>query len=420
MSAPRASAIVRGRFPRAALLLLLVLACAAPGSAGARETKSAPAPAQKNPLLSVPPLVFYTAQGEPGACGRNCSEWIAAEGRFAPGSSQGLRELLRRVGGRTLPIFFHSPGGLQSEALVIGRIMRSRGMTAGVAKTLPRDCSTDGTGAKTCSALKQSGRVLFSDFRSLDATCSSACVYALAGAKTRRVPPGARLGVHTSKVVKMYRDGRISAVGVTPEGKAVLNKQERDYLRAMGLADGLYQFATGVPHEKIGYLSRDQIARFGIDPEPFQESNWILAKPPSLLKLVVETRAANEIRLSAIRLACGKGDRLQVGYFRGLASDETFGPPFIKLIAPGYSVAFLHLGAVAQIDSLDAGGTFETRAISASFAMFEAAAAAGSLEIVESGYKPQPAARTVKLSTDGLSQALIELRKKCTEAAQTS
>jgi hypothetical protein len=409
-----------GKHRTAGFLMLAMVFCVAAPTADAREAKTPPKPEQKNPLLSGPPLVFYVAKGEPGSCGRNCSEWIAAEGRFAPGSSQRFRELLNRLGGRALPVFFQSPGGLQSEALTIGRIMRSRGMTAGVAKTLPRDCNTGD--AKACSALKQNGRVLSSDFRSLDASCNSACVYALAGAKTRRVPPGAKLGVHTSKTVKIYRDGRISGVGVTPEGKAVLNKQERDYLRAMGIADGLYQFAAGIPHEKVGYLSRDQVARFGIDQEPFQESNWIsLPKPPSLLKLIAETRRANEIRMSAIRLACGtRGDRLQVGYIRGLASDETFGPPFIKLIAPGHSIAFLHLGAVAQIDSLDAGGSFETRAISASFEAFEAAAAAGSLEIVESGYKSHPPPRIVKFSTDGLSQALMELRKRCTDAAQAS
>ena len=68
---------------------------------------------------------------------RDASEWIAAEGQFDSGSFERLRTFLKRVPGRKLPIYFHSPGGLTDNAIAIGRLLREHEMTAGVAKTIP-------------------------------------------------------------------------------------------------------------------------------------------------------------------------------------------------------------------------------------------------------------------------------------------
>jgi len=40
------------------------------------------------------PLIFVIATGEPNACGRGCTEWITAEGRFDEGAAQRFREFL--------------------------------------------------------------------------------------------------------------------------------------------------------------------------------------------------------------------------------------------------------------------------------------------------------------------------------------
>jgi hypothetical protein len=53
------------------------------------------------------------------------------------------------------------------------------------------------------------------------------------------------------------------------------------------------------------------------------------------------------------------------------------------------------------------------------FEAFEAAAVAGRPGVMESRCKSQPPPRIIKILTDGLSQALIELRKRCTRIVPT-
>jgi len=46
------------------------------------------------------PMVFIVATGEPNACGRGCTEWIAGEGRFDEGAAQRFREFLTALAKR--------------------------------------------------------------------------------------------------------------------------------------------------------------------------------------------------------------------------------------------------------------------------------------------------------------------------------
>jgi hypothetical protein len=83
------------------------------------------------------PMIFVSATGEPNGCGRDCSEWIAAEGQFDDGAAQRFRDFLAGSGKHDLPIFFNSDGGLLREAVQIGVLLRENRMTAGVARTVP-------------------------------------------------------------------------------------------------------------------------------------------------------------------------------------------------------------------------------------------------------------------------------------------
>jgi hypothetical protein len=140
--------------PRASLIVLalIVLPFAAVGDPVRAETvRSAagvatPSPAPPTPptkltkVTDFPPIVFFVARGEADACGRDCAEWIAADGAIDLGAPARLRALLNRLGRRRLPIYFHSPGGSVSGALAIGRLLRERGLTAGLAWTVPQGC----------------------------------------------------------------------------------------------------------------------------------------------------------------------------------------------------------------------------------------------------------------------------------------
>jgi hypothetical protein len=118
------------------LRVVVLFACISSALAAATHAASA----EPQPTQMLPPMVFYVAKGEPNACGRGCSEWIAAEGTIVKDSPQHLRDLLKRLGQRKLPIFFHSPGGSVEAGMAIGRVMRERRMTAGVGRTIPRGC----------------------------------------------------------------------------------------------------------------------------------------------------------------------------------------------------------------------------------------------------------------------------------------
>src|SRR5262249_10409342 len=100
--------------------------------------------------------------------------------------------------------FFNSNGGSQTQAMAIGRLIRERGMTAGVWRTVPDGCAT--LDEKACRQLTQSGEMLTATLRS-GAICLSSCVYALLGGTARQVPPGASLVVHISRLVQLRPAG---------------------------------------------------------------------------------------------------------------------------------------------------------------------------------------------------------------------
>lgn len=356
------------------------------------------------------PMVFYLAKGEGDACGAGCSESIAAEGTFDLDALRRLRALLTRMGERNLPIFFHSPGGFRSPAVGIGRLLRERGMTAGVARTIAASCV--GASDDTCRALKQSGEALAAELQDV-AGCSSACVFALIGAKSRQVPAGARLGVHQGKAAQPDFDGR---------SRAKSNAQVGRYLREMEIDDRLLDIILRVPHERVHVLSRDEIANFGIDTREFQETRWIAAeptaRPPSIRKLIVEARGASrkEFRTSMLRLTCTTSQSITVRYYRGLATDELAlgAGRSIKLTVDDHHVSFPQKASIAKFDALDTGGSFDMRVTQDSFEFFKTAATRDSIHIVESDQAGSATpSRITKLSTDGLSKALERLQKDC-------
>src|SRR5438067_9123061 len=120
-----------------AVLAGTIAALSAPSSAPAKSAPSNP----KDATPSSPPMVFFLAKGEPNACGPGCSEWVAADGRFDLDAPDRLRALLKRFGGRKLPVYFRTPGGLMSSAIAIGRLMREKKLQTGVATTIPEGCN---------------------------------------------------------------------------------------------------------------------------------------------------------------------------------------------------------------------------------------------------------------------------------------
>ena len=383
-----------------------------------------PAHASSNAEASLPrfaPLVFFLARAT-GGCGEGCDEWIAAEGGFDVGSADRLRAFLRKFPGRTPPIYFQSPGGIQEEAIAIGRLMHERGMTAGVARTLPYGCAPGKETGDRCVALKRSGQPIAAELRSTGASCSSACVYALLGAKTRLVPPDARLGVHASRRVHVYPDGRVTRTSGDDGRLAEATSELKDYVQEMGVDVALIDTAFKIKFSDAYFLSRNEIVHFGIDTRAFQETRWTVLDPasrrPSAFKLVVEARGEKDVSTSLVQLACTGQDEVRIGYVRPVEANEV-APAVVRVMGGDRHATFARPGPMVRISALDSAALFEPRAALAPIDFLEAAAATGSLTITELSLRPD-SPRTITLSTSGLPEAIAALRKSCGQQSLAS
>jgi hypothetical protein len=378
---------------------------------------------------SWPPIVFYVAKGEPDACGAGCGEWIAAEGLIDRRAAERLRSLLDRLGRRKLPIYFHSPGGSVEGGLAIGRLMRERAMTAGVGRTIPRGCDPTQQHEDTCDIVKRSGRELLAELRTARTLCNSSCVYALIGAAVREVAAGARIGVHEIAVGRYDERGMPASLDRKTLSQAQLKQLQAEevrlarYIAEMGIDKALFEAAAQIAHERIRYLSLDEIARFGIDRREFQESRWMADEGPpgplAVIKFVVEAKGnkANkgnepkEYRITRIRLTCARAGEIRVQYSRELASVDR--PASIAVTVGGDAFVLPPPRGKPMPGYNDV--TIEDRSARVPVAFFAEAAAGDAIEIKQApdASVPEKAAPPTRLSTHGLSAAIGVLAQRC-------
>ena len=268
-------------------------------------------------------MIFFVAKGAPDACGSGCSEWIAAEGAIDPDAAQRFQDFLAALPGRELPIFFNSTGGIAGQAAALGRIMREHRMTAGVGRSLPEGCRH--AAADACRRVMQGKREHKARLVTDGARCLSSCVYALLGASTRRVARDAQLGIHAVRIVTI--PGRAST-GPPPKADQIHLLLKR-YMVEMGVDPGLIDAARRVSADRVRYMSRDEIARFGIETRGFFETQWMSYEDGSkrifVLKSVTQAKGADdqEYRTSNIRLGCvGAGLGILVRIPPGIAVER--------------------------------------------------------------------------------------------------
>lgn len=214
-----------------------------------------------------PPIVFFVAKGAAGACGPGCDSWIAAEGRFDDGAAARLRQLFGQIGKRKLPIFFNSIGGETTQALAIGRMLRARGMTAGVARTLMAHCVP-------AKSISECGKAILANPNSEAALspaggfCASACAYALIGASTRLVAPIALVGVHTGPTYFKHYPRGFSERQRERADENLQRQRAREhehYIAEMSIKSALFTIIDQTPFEKTHYLTRAELFDLGID-----------------------------------------------------------------------------------------------------------------------------------------------------------
>ena len=137
----------------------------------------------------VDAMIFYVAHGADGACGRGCSDWIAAEGTVQWDTHKRLIAVLDRQAGRKLPVVINSWGPANlNVATSLGRILRSRGIDATAGSTEVDACI--GKSPADCFALKRPGGPLDAKLVTRNLDCDLACVLTLAGGVHRSLPVG--------------------------------------------------------------------------------------------------------------------------------------------------------------------------------------------------------------------------------------
>jgi len=400
------------RIPRR-LAILLVLLFGAPGAAavaGAPERAKTPPAEIKAP--AIPDMAFYLARGDADACGRGCSEWIAAEGRIDADAAQRLRRLLAKLGARRLPIYFHSPGGSVIGSLALGRLIRERKLQAGVASTIPAGCDRDKPWERSCQAQKRSGRELGAEFDPTRVMCNSACVFALAGAIVRVVPPGIKLGIHDVGFDTLKRP---MPAAVVARARMLAHAQIREYLREMGIEHSLYAAIVAVPHDSKRFLEREELARFGIDRREFGETSWhFVEHPKAAVAKVFFARVGGvggekpRYRTGFVRLDCPSGQDIRVLLAREhVASDVSRTRPFS--IGIGGRRFELHYPTFsAELDTRSTWLSSDAFGALGDAAKFELAA-------MDLAGTDEPAGN-IALSMDGFSRAYAKLQGTCREA----
>lgn len=396
--------------PMSRILLALAVFLTICLPAAAAQSSSPAKRGAPNPLKS--PMVFYLARGEPNSCGAGCDKWIAAEGTITHGTAARMREFLKRQGSK-LPIYFNSPGGITTEALAIGRLMRDRGLTARVARTIVDGCDDPAA----CSRRQGSGPAQRAHLASALAQCNSACVYAIVGARVREIAPDAHVGVHAGKTV---------LVGSLPEGfqvsaqtrarlRAEHQQSIRRYLVEMGIPPGLLDAAEKIPHESVRQLTRQEMVRFNIDSRKVVESDWIYDERISssggiVFKSVDVSEAGDaEYRKTFLRVSC-RADKFVLGYVREVGAQENSFAP-MRLVAA--SQEFELPAPSGLITSDDSKRHYDVRRVLVPITAFQSAAAEDRIEIASKPREGKPA--VTRLSTVGLASALLSLTRHCSQ-----
>jgi hypothetical protein len=402
-----------GRFCLAALTLLGSLGYAAQAAAGLL------APAEQNRLafqLEKRPMVFFLAKGAPDSCGPGCSEWIAAEGKFVPGTAQRFRDLLATLSGKNPPVFFHSLGGVPSDAVRIGFLMRERRMTAGIGRTMPERCRVFSKEDVACQRLISSGGEVTARLLTREGQCHSACVFAFAGASVRQVAPGTKVGVHSIRIdmalkKKMMRD-RPDAPEVTVAGAHLAAEQ---YFMAMGVDPRLVAIGAKVDARRIYVLNRDEIANLGLETRGFYETAWFAStgrsKQPGVSKSITQAQdgGRGEYQTSGVHIRCFNG-RTWLLYFRELLANEVGIVASVRIVAGESEVVLVYQGT--------GDGGRELWSIPVASDFLRIATLASSVVITKTilARNAPGGPQAISVSTAGLTKLMETLLKECGES----
>jgi hypothetical protein len=384
-------------------LLLIVLAAS---SAEAKAPRGAPAAgASEQAILNrmkQQPLIFFVAKGSPNSCGANCNTWIAVEGSIDQEAAERFRAFLQDPARRRLPVFFNSSGGSTGQAVVIGMLLRQYRMTAGVGRTIPEGCPAALVMGPACRRTAQSKPEHQARLVTAGTRCASGCVYAMLGASVRQVARDAVLGIHS---VRYIWSSSSEALPRAASATEIVHEGLRNYVVEMGVDPGLIDAAAKVSPDRLHWLTRSEIERFGLETRGFHETRWRMLQETaeifSISKSFTRADGNNDYRTTEIRLRCSNVS----GYLMIYRSEL----PLFEADARLQVRALLGDGDLRFTSVAEPGGSVSYATVNRD--LLQAAAAKPKLEFTEA--RDANAPRLFGLSTAGFSEALSQLQKRC-------
>lgn len=354
------------------------------------------------------PIVFFLARGGKDACGPACSEWIAAEGVFDPAAARRLRDFLATMPRADLPIAFNSVGGHMGQAIEIGLLLRERRMAAMVARTLPVECRSDLT-TETCRRLVRAQGAHRAQLVTNKALCASACVSAFIGASERKVGRGATLGIHSP---------------LMPQTETTkFNDEMRRYVTELGVDAALIDATAKVPFTGRHFVTREELARFGIETRgtfstswaniSFKSRGWFLSK--SLTQPAGPAGRGYQTRTLRLECAIYAGS-VRIIYRRELSAEEAGSHATIGIDGGDNTVR------LSTARTSDTGSPSDVHSFDMKMNALDTAVIAGSFHISEK-FRPadkDPWTRDILFTTAGLSALLPDFKAKCASTANAA
>lgn len=402
--------------------LLALLGCAVAGEAVAGML----APAEQNRLISLldrRPMVFFVAKGSADSCGKGCNEWIAAVGSFDSEAPERFRNLVEKLGGKSLPVFFHSPGGLTGSGARVGIILRERRMTAAVGRTEPT-CRVFDKKDKVCQAKIAAGEPLAARLTVVDASCFSSCVEAFAGASSRRVAAAAHIGVHAARMTASQKElqvliGKTQVKAHTGTMAEFLQLARRYYVE-MGVSPDLPDLASKIPHQRIHVLDLGEIARFGLETRGDSYATpWITTQLPDkngfvATKSITQRASENaaESLTTRFSLICSADRQVLLGYRRDLPRDPQQATALTRLSFDQWFVDFL---VIKTADGAETGAF----ASNLNQDTLEKFATAKTLIVSEKMKTAEQKPIESSFSNSGLEMVAADFRKRCMSDKQS-
>jgi hypothetical protein len=278
-------------------------------------------------------MVFFLAQGGPDACGPGCTDWIAADGAFGPDTLGRLTAFLHSLDRPNLPIFFHSSGGSLQAAVAVGYKLRGWRIAAGVGRTVVQGCKETDPRDPHCRELIETGEPVSGDLRYDRAICASACVAALIGAPVRHVSEKARLGIHAPNY-RRNRQWGVDTRAVEEATRARTMDSMRRFVVRMGVDGSLIDEMDKTPHNKVHWLSREEMKRFGILTGDGHETGWSLIERPAVMIVKSLTRTTVPLT-TGFEIGCHRGDRVRIRLRRELPDEELGAVSEVRLVSGG-------------------------------------------------------------------------------------